>query len=170
MDLGLVLQLLAAHRRHATMALLVFALVISVACGRPAPAPIVPAGPQDAFPEAPGAELAAHGIELSSPTASDHATVAQLTAEATAAGFSGHGTTIRRSLLVRLHYVPNSKFDCLCWAVSVVPPGDAAVPHRPAPSTDTTPSPDPQFTSSYYLIFVNARTGAIQITFERGRA
>jgi hypothetical protein len=141
------------------------------ACGRAPSSTIASAASvEDAFPEAPAAELESHGVQLSAPSGSDRAAVTQSQAEATAIGFRGKGTTIRKSLLIRFHYVPNAKFDGLCWAVSVVPPGDTAVPHRPAPAPGTTSSPDPRFSSTYDLIFVNADTGAIQITFEKGQA
>jgi hypothetical protein len=154
--------------------LAIASLLTIAACGQiydsrvPASTPTAN-GPQNAFPEAPAAELLAQGIRLSAPSANDQATISQAQAETTARGFAGPKITIRRSVLARLNYNPNSKFNCLCWAVSIIPLGGIAVPHRPAPLPSSTLRPIPSYTSKYYIVFVNANTGELEFSIQKGQ-
>lgn len=120
---------------------------------------------QPGFPEAPADELAAQGIQLSAPGPFDRPSIQQAEAERTAQSlYGGAKASVRHSMLVRTH-VGSGNLDCLCWAVSLVPPGGKLVPSRPARSGASLETP---WASKYVIVFINASTGRLQFALERG--
>jgi hypothetical protein len=127
------------------------AIILLLAAGTAAPG----------FPEASNAELSRGGIILSNPPPFFVSSISQAQAEAIALDSAAPtGSQIRDSILAQFHFVANHSVDCLCWVVSVMPPGGRSVFSGPASS-----GPRPAWGVHYYLIFVDAESG--QFVFAR---
>lgn len=68
--------------------------------------------------------LAAVGLHLSDPGVQAPVPISQTAANETAIRGQGPGTSVRESVLAHVTSTPGSaQVDCVCWVVSVMPPG-----------------------------------------------
>lgn len=126
-------------------------------------------GPADFFAEAPSNDLALQGITLSDPGTLIFTPLGQSSTEQTATRlFSG---TVLHSALVHFHFSRSKpELDCICWAVSIQPPGgvDLAEGGQKLTASGVVPASNSLQPVRYLIVFVDASTGRFIFATERG--
>ena len=116
-------------------------------------------------PRLPGlsnSDLANQGIVLKNPSFPRFTGQSQAAAERIAIRYVGDPRTkVRGSVLAQFHFVANPSIDCLCWVISVEPPGFGGFSQ---PESDVGQA----WAVRFYLVVVDANTGRVAFSREAG--
>lgn len=129
-----------------------------VACAATSTSP-TPSG--NFFDEVTNAHLASLGMVLSAPAASEQPAISSASAEQTGLAVIP-GQTIRRILLLHVHFVQPPLPDALCWVMSMWPPGGLIESSGPASS------PRKAGHIKFRIAFVDAITGSYLLSIDEG--
>lgn len=174
MGLGLFVNTAKAILRTGLVIGLAFLLVIVVlsihAAGHQPRTGSMQAGSTADFPEVPASDLAGQGITLADPGALTFAPIDQLAAVQTASRYFP-ASSVLHSAVVHFHFSRSQPpLDCVCWALSVYPPGGMVL-SQGGPiitSSGLAPRPSPLQPVKYVMVFVDASNGKFVFATARG--
>lgn len=117
------------------------------------------------FAEVSNSHLADTGIVLSPPDPTEAALTTSRAAEQAALRVMSR-QSIRRTVLLNVHFTVSPRPDCLCWVISMWPPGGLTLSSGPAPASGARVSATGHLI--FRLAFVRADTGAFVLLVEEG--
>lgn len=107
------------------------------------------------------------GVTLSAPLASSTPAVGQPAAEAVALQGPVIGANVLKSTLAQTVFTNQDNRRCLCWVVSLMPPGGDILPKGGYFPNDPATYQAHHAVFKYYLVFVDATTGKFVVATNR---